>query len=97
MRISDIKRGMNNISVEAEVVSISEVREVKLRDGTTARVVDCVIADSSGEMKLTLWNEQISMVREGSKISIVNGYTREFKGENILNIGKYGKLNVLEY
>ncbi len=97
MRISDIKRGMSNVFVEAEVVSISEVREVKLRDGTTARVADCIIADPSGEIKLTLWNEQINMVREGSKISIVNGYTREFKGENILNIGKYGKLNVLEY
>jgi replication factor A1 len=97
MRISDIRSGMSNVSVDAQILSISEVREVKLRDGTTARVVDCVIADSSGKIKLTLWNEQINMVREGSKISITNGYTREFKGESILNIGKYGKLTLLEY
>lgn len=98
MRISDIKGGMSRVSIDsAEVVSVSEVREVRLKDGSRARVADCIIQDASGRIKLTLWNEQIDMVREGSKISISNGYTKEFKGENVLNIGRYGRLDVVEY
>lgn len=98
MRISDIRSGMSKVTIDAaEVVSISEVREVRLRDGGKAKVVDCIIKDDSGRIKLTLWNDQIDMVREGSKISITNGYTKEFKGENTLNIGRYGKLDVIEY
>ncbi|MEM4340131.1 MAG: OB-fold nucleic acid binding domain-containing protein [Candidatus Nitrosocaldus sp.] len=98
MRISDIRGGMSRVSIDAaEVVSVSEAREVRLKDGSKARVADCVIQDDSGRIKLTLWNEQIDMVREGSKISITNGYTKEFKGENTLNIGRYGRLDVVEY
>ena len=97
MRIADIRSGMSNISIEAEIISVSEVREVKLRDGSTAKVMDCIIADDTGRIKLALWNEQIGKVREGSRISITSGYTKEFKGENILNIGRYGKLTVVEY
>jgi len=89
---------MSKVTIDAaEVVSISEAREVRLKDGGKAKVADCIIKDDSGRIKLTLWNDQIDMVREGSKISITNGYTKEFKGENTLNIGRYGKLDVIEY
>jgi hypothetical protein len=39
-----------------------------------------------------LWDDQINMVSEGDVISIENGYTQAFRGENSLNIGRYGKL-----
>ncbi|MEM1959209.1 MAG: OB-fold nucleic acid binding domain-containing protein [Candidatus Nitrosocaldus sp.] len=98
MRISDIRSGMSKVSIDAaQVVSISEVREVRLKDGSKAKVADCIIQDDSGRIKLTLWNDQIDMVREGSTISITNGYTKEFKGESTLNIGRYGRLDVVEY
>ena len=42
--------------------------------------------------KLSLWDEQINIVTQGNKISVENGYTQAFHGENSLNIGKYGKL-----
>jgi replication factor A1 len=43
-----------------------------------------------------LWDDQIKMIKEGDKILIENGYTQAFRGENSLNIGRYGKLTVLE-
>ena len=39
----------------------------------------------------------IKMVKAGSKVSVENGYINSFKGENSLNVGKYGKLNVVEF
>jgi replication factor A1 len=97
MKISELRGGMRSINVEASVVSVSESRTVNKRDGGTAKVADVVIKDDSGEIKLSLWEDQIAMVKAGSKISIENGYTTSFRGENQLSVGKYGKLNIVEY
>ena len=97
MKISELKGGMRSINVEASVVSVSESRTVNKRDGGTAKVADVIIKDDSGEIKLSLWEDQIAMVKAGSKISIENGYTTSFRGENQLSVGKYGKLNIVEY
>lgn len=86
---------MKRVSVEGQVVEKSDPREVrsKFKD-ETYRIVDAVIADESGSVKLTLWNEQINMVNLGDKIKIDNGYVTSFKGEIQLNVGKFGKLTV---
>lgn len=97
VQISELKTGMSGVTVEASVVSISEPRTVNLRDGGTAKVADCLIKDDSGQIKLSLWEDQIAMVKAGSKIAVENGYTRSFRGENILNVGRYGKLKIIEY
>ncbi len=97
MQIKDLKNGMRAVTIEASVVSVSEPRTVNLRDGGTAKVADCLIQDDSGQIKLSLWEDHIAMVKAGSKISVENGYTNSFKGENSLNVGRYGKLKVIEY
>ncbi|PIX44543.1 DNA-binding protein, partial [archaeon CG_4_8_14_3_um_filter_38_5] len=47
-----------------------------------------------GEIKLTLWGEQISKVREGDEVSISGAYITEFQGELQLNVPKKGLLEV---
>ncbi|MFQ5920474.1 MAG: DNA-binding protein [Nitrososphaerales archaeon] len=96
MRITEIRSGMSRISVEATVVSVSEPRTVNTRDGREVKVADAVIEDDSGQIKLTLWEDHIAMIKAGAKIAIENGYSKSFRGENSLNIGKYGKLEVKE-
>ena len=83
--------------VEGTVESISEPRTVNLKAGGQAQVADAILKDETGQIKLTLWDAQIKMVKAGSKVSIENGYISNFKGENSLNVGKYGKLNVAEF
>jgi replication factor A1 len=93
--IKELQDGMKRVSVEAQVVEKGDVREVKSRfKDETYRIVDAVLADESGSVKLTLWNEQIEMVNVGDKIKIENGYVTSFKGEVQLNVGKFGKLTV---
>jgi replication factor A1 len=96
MKIAELRSGMRRVDIEASVVSVSEPRTVNKRDGGTARVADVVVQDDSGQIKLSLWEEQIDMVKAGSKIKIENGYTTSFRGENQLSVGKYGKLTVME-
>lgn len=93
--IKDLQDGMKRVSVEAKVVEKGDVREVKSRyKDETYRIVDAVIADETGSIKLTLWNEQIEQVNVGDNVKIENGYVTSFKGENQLNVGKFGKLSV---
>jgi replication factor A1 len=93
--IKELSDGMKRVSVEAQVVEKGDVREVKSKfKDETYRIVDAVLADESGSVKLTLWNEQIDMVNVGDKIKIDNGYVTSFKGEIQLNVGKFGKLTV---
>ncbi len=92
MNIDELRAGIRNVNVTGRVESISEPRTVNLRTGGTAQVADAFLSDDTGRIKLSLWNDQIEMVSEGDEISIENGYTQAFRGENSLNIGRYGKL-----
>lgn len=94
--ISELTNDMRHVTVEGTVESITEPRTVNLRAGGSAQVADATIADNTGKIKLSLWDDQIKMIKEGDKILIENGYTQAFRGENSLNIGRYGKLTVLD-
>ena len=86
---------MKRVSVEAKIVEKGETREVQSRfKDETYKVATAVIADESGTIKLTLWNEQINQVNPDDHIKIENGYVTSFQGEIQLNIGKYGVLKV---
>ena len=86
---------MKRVDVEGKIVEKGDPREVKSRfKDETYRIVDAVLADESGSIKLTLWNEQIEQVNVGDNIKIENGYITSFKGETQLNTGKFGKLSI---
>jgi replication factor A1 len=95
MNIVDLKPGMRGVSISGKIESITEPRTVNLRAGGTAQVADATISDETGSIKLSLWDDQINMVKQGDMVSIENGYTQEFRGENNLNIGRYGKIKKL--
>ncbi|MBC7130342.1 DNA-binding protein [Candidatus Bathyarchaeota archaeon] len=95
MKIKELRNGMKHVNVEAKVVEKSEPREVVSRyRGTTHTVANAVIADDSGSIKLTLWNDQIDQVNVDDNVKIENGYVTSFRGELQLNVGRYGKLTV---
>jgi replication factor A1 len=86
---------MKRVTVEANVVEKGETREVRSRyKDETYNVADAVVADETGSIKLTLWNEQIDQVDVGNRIKIENGYVTSFKGEIQLNVGKFGTMTV---
>ena len=93
--IKDLNDGMKRVSVDAKVVEKGDPREVKSKyKDETYRIVDAVVADETGSIKLTLWNEQIDQVNVGDNVKIENGYVTSFKGEIQLNVGKFGTMAV---
>jgi len=95
LKIKELVNGMKRVSIEGKVTGKSETREVMSRfKNESYKVASVVIADETGSIKLTLWNEQIDQVNVDSIVKIENGYVSSFRGEIQLNVGKYGKLTV---
>lgn len=95
MDVKDLQPNSSFDVLNVEVVSVEEPREFTNFRGS-GRVANAVIKDETGEVKLTLWNEQIDNVQEGQKISIENGWVKEYREELQVSTGKFGKLNVVE-
>lgn len=96
MDIKDLRDGMRRVDAEGEISEMADPRTVNLKTGDQARVADCTLKDETGEIKLSLWDDQIDQVRLGSRVRITNGYTNSFRGEVRLNVGRYGRLEVVQ-
>jgi ssDNA-binding replication factor A large subunit len=83
---------MDNITMTAKVVEVSEPREVMTKLGYRTRVATATIEDDTGKVELTLWGRQIDTISEGDTIEITNGYIREFRGGLQLNIPRKGEI-----
>ncbi len=95
MQIKDLYPRQGKIDIELEVVNVGETKEFE-RFGKKGKVANATVKDDSGTMKLTLWNDEIKLVKPGIKIKITNGYCSEFQGEKQLSAGRFGKLEVIE-
>jgi replication factor A1 len=86
---------MKRVSIQAKVTEKSDTREVTSRfKDQTYKVSTALIADETGTIKLTLWNDQIDMVNVDDIVRVENGYITSFRGEIQLNVGKFGTLTV---
>ncbi|MBW3021581.1 DNA-binding protein [Candidatus Woesearchaeota archaeon] len=94
MAIADLQPRQGKVDIIVEVVSMDEVREFN-KFGKTGRVCNALVKDESGEIKLTLWNDDIDKVKPGMKLHIENGYVNEWQGEKQLTTGKFGKMEVV--
>lgn len=96
--IGDLNRPQNKLEpIEGMIESMGNPRTVNLKTGEQAQVCDCVFSDGTGKISLVLWDIQIKMVKPGSTVRIENGYITSFRGKQSLNIGKYGKLYVIQF
>jgi hypothetical protein len=97
-RIVDLKPGVDATVVGA-VQSVSEVRTFRKKNGTVGKVLNLEISDGSGVCRLVLWNEDIELVKGksiavGTRVRVINGYTKDSYGGVELNLGKWGLLEV---
>ncbi|MCX8198373.1 MAG: OB-fold nucleic acid binding domain-containing protein [Candidatus Micrarchaeota archaeon] len=92
MKISELKAGAGNVDVEGEISSKEEPRDVVTKFGKKLRVANATLKDDSGEIALSLWNEDADSYSAGDRIKVEKGYVSEYKGNLQLSAGKYGKI-----
>lgn len=94
MKISDLREGMSNVSIQAKIIEISEPRSVTTKYGKRS-VADALIEDESGEVTLSLWEGQINEVKVGDKVKIKGAFVTKFKEKLQVNVPKSGKIEVV--
>ena len=94
MVIKDLKIRQGNVDIEVDIVDIGEVREFE-KFGKSGKVATAIAKDETGDIKLTLWNEDIDRIKPGDKVKISNGYVSEWQGEPQLTTGKFGNLEIV--
>ena len=82
-------------SLEGTVVALEPIREVAIPGGAQKRVRTARLKDATGEIALTLWGEEVELVREGDRIRIHEGWVKDYKGRPQLSLGRLGKLTRL--
>ena len=97
MKIGDLKSFSRKVYTVAKVISKGESREVTSRnDNSTHEVCEALIADDTGSVYLTLWDDNIHEINEDMIIKLDNAYVNVFRGSMRLNLGKYGNYSVLD-
>ena len=95
MEIKDVQANTGNLDLVLIVTEKDEPRTFE-KFGKTGRVCNTKVKDDTGEMKLTLWNEDVDKVKVGDKIHLKNGWCSEFRDEKQLSSGKFGEIEVIE-
>ncbi|MCL2172820.1 MAG: hypothetical protein LBH62_02935 [Nitrososphaerota archaeon] len=93
--ISDLRSGMKHVNLKAKVQEIPKPAQVHTQFGNTAMVVNAIVSDETGTIKLCLWEGQISTINIDDDIEIRNAQVCLFRGEKQIRLGKNGTLNVL--
>ncbi len=94
MQVKDLKPKQGNVDITIDVVDVGEAREFQ-KFGKPGRVANAIAKDETGDIKLTLWNEDIEKVSAGDKVHLTNGYVNEWQGEMQLTTGRMGKLEIV--
>ncbi|OGI12612.1 hypothetical protein A3K64_03335 [Candidatus Micrarchaeota archaeon RBG_16_36_9] len=95
MQISELKPAMNEVKLTAKIVELKEPREVMTKFGTATTLIEATLEDESGTIKLTLWGKQAEGLEEGSEVEINGGFTKEFRDELQLGLGKKGSIKAV--
>ena len=94
MNISELTVGTKDISLKGEISEKSDPRTVNTRFGTKT-VADAMIKDSTGSIKLSLWEKQIDSVNVGDEVELEGGYVTEWRGNLQISVPSKGKITVL--
>jgi hypothetical protein len=94
--IRDLRAGMKHLNLAAEVVKVSQPIQITTRFGIYTNVINALIADETGTIKLSLLGSQIKTISVHDVVQIENAHVAWFRSERQLRIGKHGKISVVQ-
>jgi ssDNA-binding replication factor A large subunit len=102
LEIKNIVPGMKNINVSGRIFKISQINEFERSNGNKGRVVNILVSDGTGFVRVPLWNDQVELVENetiklGDAIQIVSGMSKEnVYGDIEISLGKFGTMKKIE-
>ncbi len=94
MKVNELQAKQGKVDIVLDITEKSEPKQFQ-KWGKDGSVCNAKGKDDTGEVTITLWNDQIDKVNVGDKIEIKNGYVGEWQSEKQLSTGKFGTLEVV--
>ena len=96
VKVADLKPGLADVDVLGRVIALSEPRTFERPDGTTGKVASLMLADGTGQVRVSLWDEKAELVqnlKRGDIIKLENAYVRlGLREKPELHLGWRGRL-----
>ncbi len=81
VKIGNLTQYSRKVYTVAKVIAKTEEREVTSRsDMSSHRVAEALIADETGSIYLTLWDDVLDQVEEDQILNIKDAYVNLFRG-----------------
>jgi len=96
-KIGDLREGGGSVNVVTKVSQVGEPRSFVRRDGGEGRVVNVLVGDDTGTVRLSLWDDDVDLAAEmkpGDVLVVKNGYTRSGFGGVELSSGRSGRVTL---
>jgi replication factor A1 len=91
MNVEELSPESDDVEITGTIKRLPTPRAVSTRYGQK-RIVTAVFEDQTGEIDLTLWEEEIDAIEEGAEVKITGAYVREWADDIQLNIGRDGNI-----
>jgi len=96
VKINKIVGEMRNVETAGKVMRVFDLVEFE-KDGKKGKVRNFVIADETGQMRITAWHDQTELVntfKEGDTIKITDGFVRTNQGQYEIHLNNRSKVQV---
>ncbi|MDS0473565.1 single-stranded DNA binding protein [Natrinema sp. 1APR25-10V2] len=97
--IEDLSLGLSNVNLVGLLLDTDSVRTFDRDDGSEGKVSNLVLGDSTGRIRVTLWDEQADLATEfepGVTVEVVDGYVKERDGTLELHVGNRGAVEAVD-
>lgn len=102
IQIKDIVSGLNDVSLNGQVITVYPSRTFKRRDWTEGKIGSIIVSDKTGTIRVVLWDDKTELLDKGKiqreqKIIVSHAYVRQGQdGKPELHLGDKGKIKVLD-
>ena len=99
LEIKNVVPKLRNLNITARIVKVFETREFKKKN-KTGKVANIVLGDSSGTIRLSLWDQQTEIaekLKAGTAVELFGAYTKDNGiGGVEIRLGNKGGIKILE-
>ncbi|WP_323191525.1 single-stranded DNA binding protein [Halostella sp. PRR32] len=98
-RVEDLSLGLSNVNLAGKVLDTESVRTFDRDDGSEGKVANLVLGDSTGKVRVTMWDDMADHADElssGNAVEVVDGYVRERDGSLELHVGDRGAVEEID-
>ncbi len=95
MTVEELDPESDDVEITGTIKELPTPRAVSTRYGQK-KIVTAVFEDETGEIDLTLWEEEIEAIEEGAEVHITGAYVREWADDIQLNIGRDGNIEMAD-